>query len=316
MSITKAESELRTRVISFEEEPLEEFIEDQQHFLPETLGQTSLLREMTDAIEALSKVSESHQQMHDLNFQGQESSDQMRQDGNNQHSITKEKILHYEVLVRNDGPGKRILETDQSTFQQNTLLKGQNYVQGDVPEMEKTSIFEPRVDLKPLVPIQREMPSSVEGILPPCIPIKTVLPRLHIESGPKISLVQNSKLENMSQGETRIQTSEERENLLAEDRKEGLADMSECEKNQEAGTEVNKETNVKSDNQDFQVNAGTKESSKGTTDICPYPEHLYNVLFVGDSNVGKTSFLCRLYDDSFGSNTTATIGKCLSYFAG
>ncbi|XP_060087508.1 ras-related protein Rab-44 [Heteronotia binoei] len=379
--ITKTESEPRTRVISTEEEPLAEFIEEEQQcFLQEPFGQSSLLREINDTIAALSKVSESHQQMHDLSFQGQEPSDQMRHDGNNQHYITQEIMPQYEALLRNNGQGKRILETDQSTLQQD-ILNGQSYVQCDVLGKEKTSIFESKMDFKTLVPMQRESLSpegcspghselksqisdskessqqedilslgqvtqpklheqvlkitqtiwpsvdseqgmgkkksmkikinkeipSLEGMLPVCFPIKTVLPKLHVESGPEISMVHNSQLKNMSQSETRIPTSEERETPLAEVKK-GLADMSEYKKNQEARTEFDKETNVKTDDQDFQVNAGTKETSKGTTDVCSYPDHLYNVLFVGDSNVGKTSFLCRLHDDSFGTNITATIG--------
>ncbi|NXC86690.1 RAB44 protein, partial [Cercotrichas coryphoeus] len=38
------------------------------------------------------------------------------------------------------------------------------------------------------------------------------------------------------------------------------------------------------------------------------PEHLYNVLFVGDSHVGKTSFLYRLHADAFSPHLTATVG--------
>ncbi|NWW83446.1 RAB44 protein, partial [Climacteris rufus] len=38
------------------------------------------------------------------------------------------------------------------------------------------------------------------------------------------------------------------------------------------------------------------------------PEHLYNVLFIGDSNVGKTSFLYRLHADTFNPHLTATVG--------
>ncbi|NXS25869.1 RAB44 protein, partial [Pomatostomus ruficeps] len=38
------------------------------------------------------------------------------------------------------------------------------------------------------------------------------------------------------------------------------------------------------------------------------PEHLYNVLFVGDSHVGKTSFLYRLHADTFNPHLSATVG--------
>jgi len=39
------------------------------------------------------------------------------------------------------------------------------------------------------------------------------------------------------------------------------------------------------------------------------PDHLYNVLFVGDSNVGKTSFLYRLHADTFNPHLAATVGR-------
>ncbi|NXQ45186.1 RAB44 protein, partial [Catharus fuscescens] len=46
--------------------------------------------------------------------------------------------------------------------------------------------------------------------------------------------------------------------------------------------------------------------------VCPKaaldPDHLYNVLFVGDSHVGKTSFLYRLHADTFNPHLTATVG--------
>ncbi|KAM8988144.1 ras-related protein Rab-44 [Ara ararauna] len=38
------------------------------------------------------------------------------------------------------------------------------------------------------------------------------------------------------------------------------------------------------------------------------PDHLYNVLFVGDSHVGKTSFLYRLHANTFNPHLTATVG--------
>lgn len=39
-------------------------------------------------------------------------------------------------------------------------------------------------------------------------------------------------------------------------------------------------------------------------------DHLYNVLFVGDSNVGKTSLLYRLHADTFSPHLAATVGRC------
>ncbi|KFZ61606.1 Ras-related protein Rab-44, partial [Antrostomus carolinensis] len=38
------------------------------------------------------------------------------------------------------------------------------------------------------------------------------------------------------------------------------------------------------------------------------PDHLYNVLFIGESHVGKTAFLYRLHADIFNPKLTATVG--------
>ncbi|XP_027553568.1 ras-related protein Rab-44 [Neopelma chrysocephalum] len=58
--------------------------------------------------------------------------------------------------------------------------------------------------------------------------------------------------------------------------------------------------------------AVTAEGAGAAPEACPKaplgPDHLYNVLFVGDSHVGKTSFLYRLHADSFNPNLTATVG--------
>ncbi|NXD29183.1 RAB44 protein, partial [Spelaeornis formosus] len=57
------------------------------------------------------------------------------------------------------------------------------------------------------------------------------------------------------------------------------------------------------------VTAGGPEAA---LKVCPKasldPDHLYNVLFVGDSHVGKTSFLYRLHADTFNPHLTATVG--------
>ncbi|NXS94891.1 RAB44 protein, partial [Jacana jacana] len=52
--------------------------------------------------------------------------------------------------------------------------------------------------------------------------------------------------------------------------------------------------------------AGTapRDSSEASLD----PDHLYNVLFIGDSHVGKTSFLYRLQANTFNPHLTATVG--------
>ncbi|XP_053562498.1 EF-hand calcium-binding domain-containing protein 4B isoform X2 [Bombina bombina] len=43
-------------------------------------------------------------------------------------------------------------------------------------------------------------------------------------------------------------------------------------------------------------------------DISRKPDHVYKILFVGNSNVGKTSFLHRLHEGSYLRDTSATVG--------
>ncbi|KFQ99044.1 Ras-related protein Rab-44, partial [Opisthocomus hoazin] len=53
---------------------------------------------------------------------------------------------------------------------------------------------------------------------------------------------------------------------------------------------------------------GAGAAPRGSPEASLDPDHLYNVLFVGDSHVGKTSFLYRLHADTFNPHLTATVG--------
>ncbi|XP_049688532.1 ras-related protein Rab-44 isoform X2 [Accipiter gentilis] len=53
---------------------------------------------------------------------------------------------------------------------------------------------------------------------------------------------------------------------------------------------------------------GGGPAPRGSPEASLEPDHLYNVLFVGDSHVGKTSFLYRLHADTFNPHLTATVG--------
>lgn len=54
------------------------------------------------------------------------------------------------------------------------------------------------------------------------------------------------------------------------------------------------------------VTTGRMES--GTHDLAPANDHLFKVVFIGDSGVGKTCLLDRLFSDTFNERTTPTIG--------
>ncbi|KFQ94962.1 Ras-related protein Rab-44, partial [Nipponia nippon] len=53
---------------------------------------------------------------------------------------------------------------------------------------------------------------------------------------------------------------------------------------------------------------GAGAAPTGSPEASPDPDHLYNVLFIGDSHVGKTSFLYRLHANTFNPHLTATVG--------
>nr|XP_009912115.1 PREDICTED: ras-related protein Rab-44-like [Haliaeetus albicilla] len=53
---------------------------------------------------------------------------------------------------------------------------------------------------------------------------------------------------------------------------------------------------------------GGGPAPRGSPEASLEPDHLYNVLFIGDSHVGKTSFLYRLHTDTFNPHLTATVG--------
>ncbi|KFU92441.1 Ras-related protein Rab-44, partial [Chaetura pelagica] len=53
---------------------------------------------------------------------------------------------------------------------------------------------------------------------------------------------------------------------------------------------------------------GAGAAPRGSPEACLDPDHLYNVLFVGDSDVGKTSFLHRLCLNTFSPHLAATVG--------
>ncbi|XP_074911427.1 ras-related protein Rab-44 [Buteo buteo] len=53
---------------------------------------------------------------------------------------------------------------------------------------------------------------------------------------------------------------------------------------------------------------GGGPAPRGSPEASLEPDHLYNVLFIGDSHVGKTSFLYRLHADTFNPHLTATVG--------
>ncbi|XP_051495138.1 ras-related protein Rab-44 [Apus apus] len=89
--------------------------------------------------------------------------------------------------------------------------------------------------------------------------------------------------------------------LLGEDPNVGQG-----EKKQEVGQKMSREGKSSPGEPGAVVGAGA--APRGPPEACLDPDHLYNVLFVGDSDVGKTSFLHRLRADTFNPHLAATVG--------
>lgn len=80
------------------------------------------------------------------------------------------------------------------------------------------------------------------------------------------------------------------------------------EKMQEFGQQMSQEGEP-SPGEPGAVTAGGAGGPRGCPKAPLDPDHLYNVLFVGDSHVGKTSFLYRLQADTFNPHLAATVGR-------
>ncbi|XP_016848797.2 ras-related protein Rab-44 [Anolis carolinensis] len=354
-SMSNTDSVSRTRVISIEEDPVANSIGEEPYFPEEPVGQSSLFKELNEAIAAQIKASESHQpQRHNFVVQGQEPMVQIKQSGNSQKRFIQEKIPPKEAPSKSSGPEKRTSEilVGKARLQGEIQHKeGPTRVQGSHLEMKQNN---PRVKMPEPMPRRSLMPEAQplaysglktrvdgdckedsllaleKGVIrlspemkmpdkgisetlmkdaaPSDFSSRITLPNVKIGGGSKSSFVSNSQLKNMPEPEMQAQNPEGPKKLLSEHRPDRNMHISGCKKSQDIRTIKDAEEKVKADDRDCQMNVGTKESSKVTKAVSSHPDHLYNVLFVGNTDVGKTSFLCRLQEDSFGGNVTATIG--------
>ncbi|XP_030918756.1 ras-related protein Rab-44 [Geospiza fortis] len=94
--------------------------------------------------------------------------------------------------------------------------------------------------------------------------------------------------------------------LLGEQSKD--TSVGQREKMQEFGEKMSQEGEPSSGEPGAVTAGGAGAAPQGCPKAALDPDHLYNVLFVGDSHVGKTSFLYRLHADTFNPHLTATVG--------
>uniref|UniRef100_A0A8B9QZK1 Ras-related protein Rab-44 n=1 Tax=Anas platyrhynchos TaxID=8839 RepID=A0A8B9QZK1_ANAPL len=94
---------------------------------------------------------------------------------------------------------------------------------------------------------------------------------------------------------------------LSEEWREDL-DVGQPEKKKEMGHKMSQEGEPSPGEPGAMTVNGAGASPRGSSEVSLDPDHLYNVLFVGDSHVGKTSFLYRLHANTFNPHLTATVG--------
>ncbi|XP_035749693.1 ras-related protein Rab-44-like, partial [Egretta garzetta] len=85
-------------------------------------------------------------------------------------------------------------------------------------------------------------------------------------------------------------------------------DVDQQKKQQEVGQKTSQEGKSSPGEPEAMTADGAGAAPRGSPEASVDPDHLYNVLFVGDSHVGKTSFLYRLHADTFNPHLTATVG--------
>ncbi|XP_040392148.1 ras-related protein Rab-44 isoform X4 [Cygnus olor] len=85
-------------------------------------------------------------------------------------------------------------------------------------------------------------------------------------------------------------------------------DVGQPEKKKEIGQKMSQEGEPSPGEPGAMTVNGAGASPRGSSEVSLDPDYLYNVLFVGDSHVGKTSFLYRLHANTFNPHLTATVG--------
>ncbi|KAM9149153.1 ras-related protein Rab-44 [Pangshura tecta] len=155
---------------------------------------------------------------------------------------------------------------------------------------------------------QRETPKQETS--PTYFPHVGALHKEDVEKEQGEALLRSNQLGDTLQAKMQPQSTGKPEATRAEETR-GDMDIFQQEEKQMSSVKVNEDAIPKLGGQGYQANVTPEQpggAAKGTTETCPDPDHLYNVLFVGDSNVGKTSFLYRLHEDSFNPSLAATVG--------
>ncbi|XP_064328383.1 ras-related protein Rab-44 [Phalacrocorax carbo] len=113
-------------------------------------------------------------------------------------------------------------------------------------------------------------------------------------------------LRDSSLGDAANSSMQPQRQLLGEQRED--LSVGQQEKQQKIGQKMSQEGEPSPGEPGAVTADGAGAVPRGSSEASLDPDHLYNVLFVGDSHVGKTSFLYRLHANTFNPHLTATVG--------
>uniref|UniRef100_A0A8C3RTK7 RAB44, member RAS oncogene family n=1 Tax=Chelydra serpentina TaxID=8475 RepID=A0A8C3RTK7_CHESE len=325
----EADSGHRIRVVSTEEDPFTEFMKKGEAFFQQELsGQSSLLSELNDAIAALNKASEPQVPGTGDLLHGDASLHPARQGGDSEQRIKQVRDSEHQVLSRNDNEPKAlpeafsILSTNQATSQEEALQQGPTRADPHAQEVKQAQASEPATQDEAQKLTKKEV-VYVE-VQPPAVPEPALQASLHKQNPPEggvllpgvwqpgiseqaapdeiqkwVSIKRDATTQPQNAGKPEVTRAEETR---------GDMDIFQQEEKRASSVKANEDAIPKLGGQANVTPEQPGGAATRTMETCPDPDHLYNVLFVGDSNVGKTSFLYRLHEDSFNPSLSATVG--------
>ncbi|XP_074749881.1 ras-related protein Rab-44 [Strix uralensis] len=313
------------RASSTEEDPFPEFLKE-QHFS----DQSSLLREMNDAIAALSKQLKSQAPgapppPADTACHPQDDAEpQMGPEAATAHSTTPGVLR--DTLASH--VGHELFEGDLKEGPAAAELCASDVTQADVQRLgasgqaaqselqEQVSAQADKVRLQPASQQPEEKPPHVmeteQVAARPAEPPKQELSpasTLHTRVQQKEDAGNDQSgmvLGDSSLGNAANSSMQPPRQLLGEQSKD--LSVGQREKQQEVGRKMSQEDEPSLREPGAMTADGAGAAPKDSPGASLDPDHLYNVLFVGDSHVGKTSFLYRLHADTFNPHLTATVG--------
>ncbi|XP_021232557.1 ras-related protein Rab-44 isoform X2 [Numida meleagris] len=284
-----------TRLLSVEEDPFPEFLKEERFS-----GQGSLLREMSDAIAALST-----QKLQAPGDAAQRPQDDAEPHAGPRGSAPRETHISHKVLEEDPREGRAAAE-----------LRAGDGTQADVQRLggsgqaaqEQVSAQADKGRLHAAPRQLQKPPGVMEAAARPAeAPKQEVPPASALHTGIQRGEDAAEDLSGMALGDSpeveAVSSRVQPHRQLSGEQREDL-DVGQLEKKQEMEQRMRPGGEAGPGEPGAEPVNGAGAASKGSLE----PDHLYNVLFVGDSHVGKTSFLYRLHADAFNPHLAATVG--------